>query len=164
MQDVFVPMPAARPPRSKRPQKHARGGRSARHCEGMGSSCQAITVEQLRVSCLVARSFPDRVTDLPKLGGMAAPSDMEDDDPVDGEIVQSRSGGTLAPGGEPPTSGSGATLNVTLGISATYASQLPPAADVERLERVSPGTLDRLIRLQERVAGWASPQIVESVG
>jgi len=50
----------------------------------------------------------------------------------------------------PPRPGQGSNVNVYLGLTASYQSQLPPAHEVARLEALLPGTLDRLLGLQER--------------
>jgi uncharacterized membrane protein len=47
------------------------------------------------------------------------------------------------------------TLHVALGIVASYASPLPPAHELERLEKIQPGSLERLMTLQERVMTMA---------
>jgi len=79
------------------------------------------------------------------------PVDDDGDEAAEGEIV---------PKTDPsPQSGTAAVgtvqrpqISVAIGVSATYASDLPPALEVARLDQIQPGTLDRLLKLKESVA------------
>ena len=72
----------------------------------------------------------------------------DEDAAVEGEIVTSTAAVTPTSSTTPPTT----YIAVQLGVSATYASQLPPAAEIRELEGILPGTLNRLLSLQEKVA------------
>lgn len=85
------------------------------------------------------------------------PAEPEPDDSEQGEIVGGPPG-IEARTTPPDTASSGrapGTLNVNVGVFASYISQLPPASEVAQLESIQPGTLDRLLRLQEAVGEQA---------
>ena len=44
----------------------------------------------------------------------------------------------------------GANVNVYLGLTASYQSQLPPAHELRELEAILPGAVERLLAIQER--------------
>jgi uncharacterized membrane protein len=81
----------------------------------------------------------------------ADPKEVHDDeDALDGEVVpvETPTAAVRPASGSPPNS---YVMSVQMGI-ASYASQLPPSSEIRELEAIAPGTLNRLLGLQERVA------------
>jgi uncharacterized membrane protein len=80
--------------------------------------------------------------------------DDDGDEAVEGEVVSKTDplpqSGTAAVGNVHAPQ-----ISVAIGVSATYASDLPPAQEVTRLEEILPGTLGRLLKIRESVAAQA---------